>query len=41
MKSKTKSASVLIKRLQDALSAYSFNMYCMKGKDTTLSFFPD
>ena len=37
LKNKTEPAKTRIKRLLEVLSAYSFNMYCMKGKDMTLS----
>ena len=37
LKSKTEPAITRIKRLLQILSAYSFNLYCMKGKDITLS----
>ena len=39
MKSKTKPANARIKRLLEVISAYSFSMYDMKGKDMTLSDF--
>ena len=39
MKSKIESASNRIKRLLEILSAYSFNLYYMKGKDMVLSDF--
>ena len=37
LKSKTESATPRIKRLLEVLSAYSFNLYYMKGKDMILS----
>ena len=39
IKSKTKPATTRIKRLLEVLSAYSFNLYYMKGKDVILSDF--
>ena len=36
-KSKTEPATLRIKRLLEVLSAYSFNLYYMKGKDMILS----
>ena len=39
LKSKTEPATPGIKRLLEVLSAYSFNLYCMKGKDMILSDF--
>ena len=39
MKSKTEPASARFKRLLEVLSAYSYNLYFMMGKDTTLSHF--
>ena len=33
LKSKTEPATTRIKRLLEVLSGYSFNLYCMKGKD--------
>ena len=39
LKSKTEPASPRIKRLLEVLSAYSFNLYYMKGKDMILSDF--
>ena len=39
LKSKTEPAIITIKRLLEVLSAYSFNLYCMKGKDMILSGF--
>ena len=39
LKSKTEPATPRIKRLLDVLSAYSFNLYYMKGKDMILSDF--
>ena len=39
MKGTTEPASSRIKRLLELLSAYSFNLYYMKGKDMTLSDF--
>ena len=38
-KSKTEPATTRIKRLLEVLSAYSFNLYYMKGKDMILSDF--
>ena len=38
-KSKSEPASTRIKRLLEVLSAYSFNIYSMKGKDMKLSDF--
>ena len=37
IKSKTEPATTRIKRLLEVLSAYSFNLYYMKGKDMILS----
>ena len=37
--SKAEPATPRIKTLLEVLSAYSFNLYCMKGKDMTLSDF--
>ena len=37
LKSKTEPATIRIKRLLEVLSAYSFNLYYMKGKDMILS----
>ena len=37
LKSKTEPATARIKRLLEVLSAYSFNLYYMKGKDMILS----
>ena len=37
LKSKTEPATTRIKRLLEVLSAYSFNLYYMKGKDMILS----
>ena len=37
LKSKTQPATPRIKRLLEVLSAYSFNLYYMKGKDMILS----
>ena len=39
LKSKTEPATTRIKSLLEVLSAYSFNLYYMKGKDMTLSNF--
>ena len=39
MKSKDEPASNRIKRLLEKLSAYSFNLYYIKGKDMVLSDF--
>ena len=39
LKSKTEPATTRIKRLLEVLSAYSFNLYYMKGKDMLLSDF--
>ena len=39
LKSKTEPATARIKRLLEILSAYSFNLYYMKGKDIILSDF--
>ena len=39
LKSKTEPATARIKRLLEILSAYSFNLYYMKGKDMILSDF--
>ena len=39
LKSKTELVTPRIKRLLDALSAYSFNLYYMQGKDMILSDF--
>ena len=39
LKSKTEPATPRIKRLIEVLSAYSFNLYYMKGKDMILSDF--
>ena len=39
LKSKTEPVTPKIKRLLEALSAYSFNLYYMKGKDMILSDF--
>ena len=39
LKSKTEPATLRIKRLLEVLSAYSFNLYYMKGKDMILSDF--
>ena len=39
LKSKTEPATSRIKRLLEVLSAYSFNLYYMKGKDIILSDF--
>ena len=39
LKSKTELATPRIKRLLEVLSAYSFNLYYMKGKDMMLSDF--
>ena len=39
LKSKTEPATPRIKRLLEVLSAYSFNLYSMKGKDMILSDF--
>ena len=39
LKSKTEPATTRIKRLLEVLSAYSFNLYSMKGKDMILSDF--
>ena len=37
LKAKTEPASNRIKRLLDCLSAYSFNLYYLKGKDMILT----
>ena len=39
LKSKTEQATTRIKRFLEVLSAYSFNLYYMKGKDMILSNF--
>ena len=39
LKSKTEPGTSRITRLLEVLSAYSFNLYCMKGKDILLSDF--
>ena len=39
MRSKAKPATTRIKRLLELLSPYSFNLYCIKGKDMVLSNF--
>ena len=39
LKSKTEPATARIKRLLEIISAYSFNLYYMKGKDMILSDF--
>ena len=39
LKGKTELATTRIKRLLEVLSAYSFNLYYMKGKDMILSNF--
>ena len=39
MKIKTEPASIRIKRLLEVLSAYSFNLFNIKGNDMTLSDF--
>ena len=39
MKSKMELATNRIKRLLEVLSSYSFNLYCIKGKDMVLSDF--
>ena len=39
LKSKTEPSTTRIKRLLEVLSAYSFNLYYMKGKDMILSDF--
>ena len=39
LKSKTEPVTTRIKRLLEVLSAYSFNLYYMKGKDMILSDF--
>ena len=39
IKSKTEPATTRIKKLLEVLSAYSFNLYYMKGKDMILSDF--
>ena len=39
MKSKAEPATTQIKRLLELLSAYSFNLYYIKGKDMVLSDF--
>ena len=39
MRNKVKLATNRIKRLLEVLSAYSFNLYCIKGKDIILSDF--
>ena len=39
IKSKTEPATTRIKRLLELISSYSFNLYCMKGKDMILSDF--
>ena len=39
MKSKMEPATNRIKRLLEVLSSYSFNLYCIKGKDMVLSDF--
>ena len=40
IKSKAELATTRIKRLLELISSYSFNLYCMKGKDMILSDFP-
>ena len=39
LKSKTKPATPRVKTLLEVMSAYSFNLYYMKGKDMILSNF--
>ena len=39
MKSKAEVATTRIKRLLELLSSYSFNLYCIKGKDMVFSDF--
>ena len=39
VKSKMELATTRIKRLLELISSYSFNLYCMKGKDMILSDF--
>ena len=39
LKSKAEPATTRLKRLLEVLSAYSFNLYYMKGKDVTFSDF--
>ena len=39
MRSKAEPATTRIKRLLELLSSYSFNLYCIKGKDMVLSDF--
>ena len=39
MRSKVEPTTMRIKRLLEVLSAHSFNLYCMKGKDMILSNF--
>ena len=39
IKSKAEPATTRIKRLLEVISSYSFNLYCMKGKDMILSDF--
>ena len=39
MKSKIEPATMRIKRLLEVLSSYSFNLYCIKGKDMILTDF--
>ena len=39
IKSKAEPATTQIKRLLELISSYSFNLYCMKGKDMMLSDF--
>ena len=39
MKSKAEPATTWKKRLLELLSSYSFNLYCIKGKDMVLSNF--
>ena len=39
IRSKAEPATTRIKRLLEFISSYSFNLYCMKGKDMILSDF--
>ena len=39
LKSKSEPATTRIERLLEVLITYSFNLYCMKGKDMILSDF--
>ena len=39
IKSKAEPATIRIKRLLELISSYSFNLYCIKGKNMVLSDF--